>query len=117
MNELLFLIGLLIGQTLPDVDLAPLPLWRHRSWLTHGVLLPVCIYWLSQSFVDYRWLWVGLLSAVAVHLLNDAGPKAWRGSAMINFYPMPLSLHPALSVAYIGAGALVAALLCVRLYV
>jgi len=115
MNAVILLLGLLIGQTLPDIDLAPLPVWRHRSWLTHGALMPLGVLFLAGTYPDYRIFFIGVLAALATHLLNDAGPKAWRGSAMVNFYPLPFSLPGPLSVLYIGLAAVVAAWACMRL--
>lgn len=100
---------------LPDLDLAPLPLWRHRSWLTHGVLLPLGVWFLAGTLPDMKFFFIGLLSGVTIHLIEDAGPKSWRGSALVNFYPLPFSLPPFFSMLYIASAAFVAAWACVSL--
>jgi hypothetical protein len=60
-------------------------------------------------FVDYKIFFFAILAGLALHLLADAGPKSWRGSAMINFYPLPFSLPPFFSMLYIFASAMFAA--------
>lgn len=99
------LIGLAVGARLPDVDLAPVGLWRHRSAWTHGPLLPLGALWLSALHPLWWWFCMGALPALAVHLLSDALPKAWNGGALIKFYPLPFSLPAFFSLAYIASGA------------
>lgn len=97
-------LGAIIGATFADIDLAPpLPL-KHRSAWTHGPLVPMAITWLVTSRPDFWWFGVGFLLTFAFHLLADMFPRMWHGSAMINLYPISLSLPPLLSIIYLAAG-------------
>lgn len=109
-DVVLLALGLLIGYPLPDLDLAPVLPLRHRSWLTHGAWLPLGVWWLALQYPEWRLLFLGLLCGLALHLLYDSAPKSWRGSAMVNLFPLPFSLPAWLSVVYIFSAA------CVALY-
>lgn len=76
-DSALFLLGLLIGVWLPDIDLA-IPYLPHRSALTHSVLPGLALLWLNQ-----RPLAAGLLAGIAIHLAADLFPHHWRGGALI----------------------------------
>ena len=98
------LLGAIIGATFADIDLAPtLPL-KHRSAWTHGPLVPLAITWLVTIRPDFWWFGVGFLLTFAMHLLADMFPKMWHGSAMINLYPICLTLPPLLSMLYLAVG-------------
>ena len=98
------ILGFLVGAKLPDVDLAPVGLWRHRSAWTHGPLLPLLAWRMSDAHPLVWWALVGALPAYAIHLLSDAFPKAWNGGALIKLYPLPGALGAVLSFVYILGG-------------
>lgn len=98
-------IGFLVGARLPDVDLAPVGPWRHRSAWTHGPLLPLAALWLAGLHPLAWWFAIGVLPGLGAHLLSDALPKAWSGGALIKFWPVPVSLPAPLSFLYIAASA------------
>lgn len=113
---ILFLsIGLIIGSKAPDLDLTPVLPIRHRSVFTHGPLFPLAALWIANTWPALTWLCIGFVSACALHLLEDAGPKSWKGSANINCFPLPISFHWSLSFLYIFGSALVALWVAVRL--
>jgi len=112
---LLCLASAAIGFRLPDIDLAPVLLIRHRSVWTHGPLLPFLAAWLAPRYPEYRYAFVALLIGIAIHLLEDASPKKWRGGALINLAPIPVSLPLVLSQSYIVLGALYAAFVMISL--
>lgn len=47
---------------------------------------------------------VGFLPTYALHLLADMFPKAWRGSALINTYPLAWTMPGWLSFGFLGVG-------------
>lgn len=107
-------VGLMVGAVLPDVDLAPVLPVRHRSAWTHGPWFGLGLAWAAQQWPVAQWAVVGLLAGLALHLLNDASPKSWRGAARINLYPLPASLPAVLSWLYITVSAVVALWLFVQ---
>ena len=97
--------GFVVGLTFPDIDLAPpLPL-KHRSIWTHGPLIPILLVVLAG--ISHWWYWaaVGFLPAYAWHLTMDCFPKSWRGSALVNLYPINGVLNAPSSVIVMLAGA------------
>lgn len=84
-------VGVFIGQRLPDIDLAPLGIWRHRSAWTHSPLW-LALWWAVPHGAVWAWALSALWLAVAWHLLADAFPRAWQGSAFINFHPLGRSV-------------------------
>lgn len=97
------LVGAALGAKLPDVDLAPLPVWRHRSAWTHGPLVAGALLVMSDNPLVW-WFAVGALLTITIHLLSDAFPKHWHGGAFIKLYPLPFSLNAFFSWAWICAG-------------
>lgn len=94
--------GLMVGSLLPDIDLAPVLPIRHRSFWTHGPWLSIVfIAGSGQQWAGWDSLWLGLLLGLALHLLNDASPKSWRGASHINLFPLPWSLSAWFSWLYI----------------
>jgi len=96
------------GYYLPDVDVAPIVPLRHRSAWTHGPFLPLGVLWLLARYPDFRAPLVCALAAITVHLVADISPRKWRGSALVNLFPLPWTLGPLASLAYIAASTLVA---------
>jgi len=98
-------LGFVIGGTFADIDLAPpLPV-KHRSAWTHGVLVPVVLYYvMDQPGGQIFWFTVGFLPAYSLHLLADMFPKSWHGSAFINLHPLPGSFGTILSFLWLLAG-------------
>ena len=87
-NVIAVIVGLSLGATAPDIDLAPpLPV-RHRSAWTHGPLLPVAVMWLAGLGGAWFWFGAGFLPALALHLVKDMFPKKWHGGAKISWYPL-----------------------------
>lgn len=76
-EPLLFLGGLMVGVRWPDWDFV-IPGLRHRSGLTHSLLLPVVVYMLAFPATA-----AGLALGIALHLSSDIQPKAWTGAALI----------------------------------
>lgn len=107
-NVILFAAGALIGSKLPDVDLAPVLFVRHRSVFTHGPLLPALAWWAAERWPELAPAASGMLLALCLHLLADAAPRSWSGSAMINLAPLGGSWPAWLSWVWIMAGAITA---------
>jgi len=104
-NLLIICAGLAVGMTFADIDLAPpLPI-RHRSFWTHGPIIPAVIFYLAPGGLWF-YFWAPFLMANALHLLKDMFPKAWKGGALIKLFPVRGSFGPALSRLWIGLGAL-----------
>jgi len=104
-NLLIFCAGLAVGYTFADIDLAPPLLIRHRSFWTHGPIIPAVILYFAPGGLWLYFLAPFLLS-YALHLLKDMFPKAWKGGALIKLFPIRGSLGPALSFIWLGLGAL-----------
>lgn len=100
----LVVLGAIIGFTFADIDLAPVLPLKHRSAWTHGPPVPFGLAWLVTLYPPMWPFAVGFLITYALHLLADMFPKFWRGSALINLYPIGLSLPPILSLLYLAAG-------------
>lgn len=102
-NIVICILGWIIGLTFADIDLAPVIPIKHRSAWSHGPVIP----WLLVFFfASYGWVWwfaVGFLPAFSLHLLHDMFPKAWHGSAKINFFPFPLILPAVFSFVFLAA--------------
>lgn len=98
------LIGAILGMSFADIDLAPpLPV-KHRSAWTHGLPIPLAVWWLSSQY-PAAWSFAGVfLITYALHLLFDMFPRKWKGSALINLYPVPISLPAFISFFYLLAG-------------
>ena len=78
------LAGLVLGERLPDVDQRT-DFLLHRSILTHGLLLPMVLFWLAAGIraTQMRLFVAGFSAGVGVHLCYDLFPKAWVGYALI----------------------------------
>ena len=107
--------AVVIGLKLSDVDLAPLPIWRHRSAWTHGPLIALGVWYAAQHFPQWQWAYLALLVAVAIHLLADAFPRKWKGSAHINLYPLAWSLNGVLSFVYLIGSVMACGWVAVRI--
>lgn len=101
------LFAALIGLKLPDIDLAPVFPFRHRSAWTHGPLPALIIAWLDGHYPLYHNAWIAMLAGIAVHLLADCFPRRWHGMAMINFKPWNKTLKAMGSFWFIATGAFV----------
>ena len=101
---ILGIAGAVLGLSFADIDLAPpLPI-KHRSAWTHGLPIPLALVWLANTY-PAAWSFAGaFLVTYALHLLCDMFPRRWKGSALINLYPVPGSLPALLSFAYLLAG-------------
>ena len=95
-EPLLFLGGLMAGVRWPDWDFA-IPGLKHRSGITHSILLPVIVYLLGLPASA-----AGLALGIALHLSSDIQPKAWTGGALIKF-PFIGSIGKKLSPAWLFA--------------
>jgi hypothetical protein len=104
---ILGIAGAALGITFADIDLAPpLPV-KHRSAWTHGLPVPLSMAWLVGVYPD-SWSFAGaFLITYALHLLCDMFPRSWKGSALINLYPVPGSLPAHFSFAWLLAGVVV----------
>lgn len=103
-NIALVVLGAIIGGTFADIDLAPpLPI-RHRSFWTHGLLIPLGLGYLMPYHPLLFWFALGFLPAFALHLLADCFPKRWHGGAKIKLFPIPGSLPALFSFIWIFLG-------------
>ena len=87
------LLGMAVGLHFPDIDnrfqwLIPSRLLLHRSILTHGMVVPLLLYWLIGRWrgaaPSLRTFAVGASLAIAVHLCFDFFPRAWVGFSLIH---------------------------------
>lgn len=105
---LLAIAGAILGLTAADIDLAPpIPL-KHRSAWTHGPVIPAGALLLQQAYPGSWSFAAAFLGTYTIHLVMDMFPGKWRGSALINLYPIRYSLPPLLSFLYLLAGVLAA---------
>lgn len=104
-NAIALIIGATIGLTFADIDLAPpLPI-RHRSFWTHGAIIPWLISLFARQHPLAWWFAAGFLPAFALHLLADCLPKKWQGGALISLFPLGGWRLPApLSLLWIAGG-------------
>ena len=72
-----FALAMILGIRFPDLDLYT-PGLKHRSAITHSVLLP----WLI-TLIGYPSILAGLAMGMAIHILADVFPKAWVGGALV----------------------------------
>jgi hypothetical protein len=97
-------IGAIVGLTAADIDLAPpLPL-KHRSAWTHGPVIPALALLLVQAYPAAWPFAAAFMATYALHLLMDMFPHKWKGSALINFFPVPFAAPPLLSFLYLLGG-------------
>ena len=106
-NGVVACLCFIVGGKFPDVDLAPVFPLRHRSAWTHGLLIPLAVWYATGLHPLAWWGAVGFLPALALHLFADCWPKSWSGSALIKLYPLPFSLPGWASFLWILAGAFV----------
>ncbi len=84
-------VALLIGiYVFPDSDQTILSFLSHRSILTHGILLPVLIYWILNKIFKHKketldYIYAGLLIGISIHLTADLFSKSFVGYATIKF--------------------------------
>ena len=70
-------VSLLIGiYVFPDSDQKILSFLSHRSIITHGILLPLLIYWILNKTLKHRketldYIYTGLLIGISIHLTAD----------------------------------------------
>lgn len=106
----LFLISFYyIGLKYPDVDLKIKGL-GHRSIVTHSFFLTTILMYLHKK--NYLWLVysakyditrfmiIGLALGIAIHILYDLRPKAYKGTALIKFPYMNRGLSVNQSIAF-----------------
>ena len=108
-------IGGIVGLRLADIDLAPVLPIKHRSAWTHGPFLPVLALLLVTAYPAAWGACVSFCAAHALHLLLDIFPRKWKGSSLINLYPVPLSLPPLLSFLYLLASMTAAGWVVVKI--
>lgn len=103
------IIGAFLGLSFADIDLAPpLPI-SHRSAWSHGLIVPLGIWWamLNTAEAWVYWAGVGFLPAFALHCAYDMFPRQWVSIANISLAPLPGRLPGLLSFGYLGASVLV----------
>ena len=82
-------VALLIGiYVFPDSDQTILSFLSHRSILTHGILLPLLIYWILNKIFKHKketldYIYAGLLIGISIHLTADLFSKSFVGFATI----------------------------------
>lgn len=106
LDLLLIVAGAAVGLKLPDIDQAPVLPLRHRSAFTHGALLPLAALYAAQVWPQYTGPLYGLVCGMWLHLLADIRPRAWRGGALINWYPLAFTFGPLPSWLWIAGGLL-----------
>ena len=84
-NAACFVVAAWIGSWFPDTDLK-VRFLRHRSVLTHGILVPLMFVAMVGVTRTERveWFVAGLCTGLAVHLAFDLFPKGWNGYAFIS---------------------------------
>ena len=107
-----------VGLKFPDVDQSWLrlyPIVYHRSLLTHGIIIPFCLYMAYlrggravQNDPLPRFALMGLAIGLSVHLAFDLFPRGWYGFAQI-YVPLYGWTTPLLSIAWLW-GSLAACL-------
>ena len=106
----LFLISFYyIGLKYPDVDLKIKGL-GHRSIVTHSFFLTTILMYLHKTnllwlvygakFDITRFMITGLALGIAIHILYDLRPKAYKGTALIKFPYMNKGLSVNQSIAF-----------------
>ena len=78
-------IGAAIGLYFPDIDRV-FPFLLHRSGITHSVLIPFAVLWLTREQRP-EWLravLIGVCLTLAVHLSFDLFPVLWMGYGLIS---------------------------------
>lgn len=106
----LFLISFYyIGLKYPDVDLKIKGL-GHRSIVTHSFFLTTILMYLHKTnllwlvygakFDITRFMITGLSLGIAIHILYDLRPKAYKGTALIKFPYMNRGLSVNQSIAF-----------------
>ena len=106
----LFLISFYyIGLKYPDVDLKIKGL-GHRSIVTHSFFLTTILMYLHKTnllwlvygakFDITRFMIIGLSLGIAIHILYDLRPKAYKGTALIKFPYMSRGLSVNQSIAF-----------------
>lgn len=98
-----------IGIKYPDVDLKIKGL-GHRSIITHSFFLPSILMYLHKTnllwlvygakFDITRFMITGLSLGIALHILYDLRPKAYKGTALIKFPYMKKGLSVNQSIAF-----------------
>lgn len=127
---LALLIGIAIGMKIADLDFL-LPLTKHRSFLTHGLIFPLLLFGLTteqgynllgQLLSDEMLAVVertnmiyyfvsGFCLTYGVHLVFDMYPKKWHGIAKIH---TPFGRMPGpLSWLWLGLGVVASLLLMI----
>lgn len=107
--------GAWAGLQLPDEDQG-IDFLLHRSIVTHGPLIPMCLYW---AFRDAHFRWVRLLAmsvclGFTVHMAFDLFPARWTGYALISV-PLHGWIPAWASVLWLAATSLLCAYLATRL--
>ena len=106
----LFLISFYyIGLKYPDVDLKIKGL-GHRSIVTHSFFLTTILMYLHKTNLLWlvygakyditRFMIIGLSLGIAIHILYDLRPKAYKGTALIKFPYMNRGLSVNQSIAF-----------------
>ncbi len=77
--------GLWIGDWFPDID-QNTGLLLHRSFVTHGPLIPFLVagFAFGTRTFQFRWFALGLSVGFALHLCFDLFPNGWSGFALIS---------------------------------
>ena len=107
--------GAWAGLELPDCD-QRIDLLLHRSIVTHGPLIPLCLFW---TLKDVRYSWVRLFVMYVclgfmVHMAFDLFPARWSGYALISI-PLYGRIPAWASVLWLAGTSLLSAYLAARL--
>lgn len=101
-NIILGIAGLVLGAKFADIDVAPILPVKHRSAWTHGPLVPLGLLFFLTKYPDAWSFAACFLGANSFHLMCDMFPGKWRGSALVNFYPVPLALPSIFSFLFLS---------------
>ena len=119
---ILLIVAVRIGLKLPDID-QKVSFLSHRSLLTHGMWLPLLLFFARRDRRATRHAWldpmlrlfiIGLSLSLAVHLCFDLFPRAWRGFALIKA-PFYGSTGASFSQLWIGASCILGVYLALLL--
>ncbi len=112
---ILFVVGLVVGEQLPDVDQST-DLLLHRSIILHSPLVPVLLFMVATESrsVPLRRFAIGVSLGFAVHLAFDLFPRGWSGYALISL-PVYGWTPAAFSKVWIALSTIVCAYLAAKL--
>jgi hypothetical protein len=118
-----FGFGIVIGLWFPDIDLAVMPIFHHRSIITHSILLPGLLLLYTAHLVPAKHAYAkrvvaldtaaGFMMGTAIHLAADI-LSPMRGFSLIYLPGIRTSIGVELSYLWIGGNMLLGAYLSLK---